>query len=89
MLHIAYLFVSRGDRKTKVLIRSVYRTNSGCEYHNLSNYVQNVKKDLIITHMGNKPTCHVFPSNNKLSNGHYEVANDILYARSQKSTLLR
>ncbi|CAI2357112.1 unnamed protein product [Caenorhabditis sp. 36 PRJEB53466] len=48
----------------------------------------NVKKDLIITHMGNKPTCHVFPSNNKLSNGHYEVANDIVYARSQKSTLL-
>ncbi|CAO4385480.1 unnamed protein product [Caenorhabditis nigoni] len=48
----------------------------------------NVKKDLIITHMGNKPSCHVFPSNGKLSNGHYEVANDILYARSQKSTLL-
>ncbi|CAB3410229.1 unnamed protein product [Caenorhabditis bovis] len=48
---------------------------------------QNLKKDLIITHMGNKPTCHVFPSN-KISRAPYEMANDIYFAKSQKSTLL-
>ncbi|CAI5454597.1 unnamed protein product [Caenorhabditis angaria] len=50
---------------------------------------QILKKDLIITHMGNKPSCHVFPSNIKnTGKGPFEMANDIYYARSQKSTLL-